>query len=101
MIIEPGDDADYDAWYRDEHLGMLAKVPGYRRSQRYRLLPLSMTPADTPRFLAVHEFDSLAALDGDELREADASVNTKRILREASVTDIRGFRLVEGFGYGR
>jgi len=35
--IEPIDDDDYNAWYREEHCGMLEKVPGYRRSRRYQL----------------------------------------------------------------
>lgn len=48
--------------------------------------------------MAVHEFDHLGALDGPELREADASPNTHRVFGQAKQVNIRGFKSVEGFG---
>lgn len=100
VCIEPKDDVDYNAWYSEEHLYMLAKVPGYRRSQRYKLGKADgRTPEDAPRFIAVHEFDTLEHLDGPELREADASPWTLKNLREAKMVDVRGFRLLTSLGY--
>jgi len=99
VIMEPTDDEDYLDWYKNEHLSMLAKVPGYRRSQRYRLGKPTGMPENPPRFLVVHEWDSLDALDGPELREADASPNTKRILANNKAIDVRGFKLVKAFNW--
>ena len=71
---------------------MLSRVPGYRRSQRYEFVT-GHTKAllGAPRFMAIHEWDHLNALDGPELREADASVNTRRVFGTALKINIRGF----------
>jgi len=96
---EPDDDQDYETFYREEHLHMLSKVPGYRRSQRYRLVRAdNECPEKVPRFMAVHEFEHLNAQDGPELREADASPNTRRVFGNAKMVNIRGFKLVDVFG---
>jgi hypothetical protein len=50
--------------------------------------------------MAVHEFDNLDSTDGSELREADASPNTIRVFGNAKMINIRGFKLVKGFGFG-
>ena len=100
MIMAPKDEDDYNDWYKNEHLGMLHKVPGYRRSQRYKLGKddfAGRTPKDCPKYLVVHEWDHLQALDGPELREADASPNTIRILKNNRIVDVRGFKLVKYF----
>ncbi|KIW86631.1 uncharacterized protein Z519_12756 [Cladophialophora bantiana CBS 173.52] len=97
--MEPPDDDDYNNFYRDEHLYMLSRVPGYRRSQRYQLESSDdVDLSAVPRFMAVHEFETLDALDGPELREADASPNTHRIIGSAKAVSVRGFKLVKTFG---
>lgn len=53
VFIEPDDEADLDAWYRKQHLDMLAMCRGYRRSTRYRL---AGDGGSGPRFLALHEY---------------------------------------------
>jgi hypothetical protein len=98
--VEPADEDDYNKFYHEEHLGMLSKVPGYRRSQRYQLISTrENAPKNVPKFMAVHEFEHLNALDGPELREADASPNTIRVFGNAKMVNIRGFKLVKGWGY--
>ena len=55
VSIEPGDgqaaEADLDAWYRRQHLDMLAMCKGYRRTTRYKRVGDA-----SPRFLALHEY---------------------------------------------
>ncbi|KAI1607851.1 hypothetical protein EDD36DRAFT_479262 [Exophiala viscosa] len=98
--MEPNDDDDYDKFYRDEHLYMLSKVPGYRRSQRYQLVSSDhLSLSSVPRFMAIHEFETLETTDGPELREADASPNTHRVIGNAKFVNIRGFRLVKTLGH--
>lgn len=71
---------------------MLSRVPGYRRSQRYEFVTANTEASlEAPRFMAVHEWDHLNALDGPELLEADASVNTRRVFGNALKVNIRGF----------
>ena len=59
--MDPKDEADYDAWYREEHLDVLHKVPGYRRSQRYKLGPPveDLTLEKAPPYVAIHEVDDV------------------------------------------
>ncbi|KAJ9630185.1 hypothetical protein H2204_008690 [Knufia peltigerae] len=96
---EPADADDYNKFYHEEHLHMLNRVPGYRRSQRYELIKgHDDSSSEAPRFMAVHEWDHFDALDGPELREADASPNTHRVFGNAKRVNIRGFKSVKGFG---
>lgn len=97
---EPADETDYHDFYETEHLDLLHKVPGYRRSQRYKLVRNIMgVPEGAPRFLVIHEFDHLDALDGPELRNADASPNVHRVFGNAKAMNVRGFRSVSSQGY--
>ena len=100
MQNEPADDHDYHKFYEEEHLGLLHKVPGYRRSQRYELINVLQSDLkDVPRFMVIHEFEHLDALDGPELKHADASPNTHRVFGTAKAVNVRGFKSVYSQGY--
>lgn len=54
---------DFDNWYRNEHLSVLAAAPGFIRSRRYELVSAStlheferMEDGKVPKYLALHEF---------------------------------------------
>jgi hypothetical protein len=97
---EPADEQDYHDFYEKEHLDLLHKVPGYRRSQRYQLISsLPEQPLDTPRFMVIHEWDHLDALDGPELRAADASPWVHKVFGNAKRVNVRGFKCVSSKGY--
>lgn len=59
----PGTEEDFEAWYRGEHLRMLAECEGYVRSRRYICETASVMQSfekreDTaPKYLALHEFE--------------------------------------------
>lgn len=54
--MNPSDEEDFEKWYREEHLNLLAKIPGYRRSLRYKIGPRTpLTQGETQPYLAVHE----------------------------------------------
>ena len=100
MQNEPADDADYHKFYEEEHLDLLHKVPGYRRSQRYELVHVIKSDLkDIPRFLVVHEFEHLDALDGPELRHADSSPWVHKVFGNAKAVNVRGFKCVYSQGY--
>ncbi len=98
--VLPADAVDYNTFYSGEHLHMLSRVPGYRRSQRYEFVAADTQVAAraAPRFMAVHEFNHLESMDGPELREADASPNTRRVFGNALKVNIRGFENVDVYG---
>ena len=54
------DPADMDKWYREEHLPMLSKVSGYRRTLRYEIGPkMGLNKSDLETSLTLHAFDSI------------------------------------------
>ncbi len=65
---EPGYEDELNAWYQEEHLGLLLKVPGFRQARRFRALE------GRPKYLALYDLDSLDALKPSP--ELDAAVNT-------------------------
>lgn len=100
--MHPLDPDDCDRWYREEHLDMLAKLPGYRRTLRYRLGPrTALTKGeDPPVFLAIHEVeDAVKALSTKEIEAANATEWTKKNVKESNPFIARGWRLVHSEGY--
>jgi hypothetical protein len=73
-IDDPEVTADYHKWYVDEHLPMLAVVPGWRMGIRGRLVSSLGNQAEICRpFLAIHHYDEENGLGGPVWR---ASVET-------------------------
>jgi hypothetical protein len=98
--VEPVDDEDYHKFYHEEHLVMLSRVLGYRRSQCFELIEREANASTNAlRFMAVHEFENLDSTDGPELRDANASPNTIRVFGNSKMVNVRGFKLVKGFGF--
>ncbi|KAK5946630.1 hypothetical protein PMZ80_000773 [Knufia obscura] len=80
--MNPANIDDFEKWYREEHLDMLAKMPGYRRSLRYRLGPATpMTKGESqPGYLAIHEVDGLEDAFGSQ--EGKAASETEWSVRQ-------------------
>jgi hypothetical protein len=70
VALEPPADAvdDFHAWYREEHSPMLMEAKGWRRIRRYE-----QVEGNGPRFMALHELDSL---DGFETKAYEAALST-------------------------
>jgi len=98
--MEPLNEADFEAWYREEHLHALHKVPGYRRSQRYKLGPPvpKLTLGDPPRYLAVHELDDVKTFSGSDNPEVSSDW-TKKQVGEAKAFTLRGWEKVKAVGF--
>ena len=80
-----GAEEDLEAWYREEHLGMLSRCRGYRRSTRYRRE--GGEGSQEPKFLALHEYACTAdELPAEQIKETRETEWAKRILGSA-----RGF----------
>lgn len=69
----PADQAkedDLKTWYRDEHIPMLARVPGWRRSRLFVTASIDKASRDTTEFAALHEFTPHNGLGGPEHKAA-------------------------------
>ena len=88
-----------DKWYREEHLGMIATHPGYRRSVRYRASTTedgSLGENVSP-FIALHEFYDVGGLEGP-IKEWAETEWSKKILDSAKVFNVRLFKLISSEG---
>jgi len=70
-----GADADYLAWYADEHIPMLLEVPGWRRVRVFE-----QVDGSGPRFMALHELDSPAVFDAEAYKKATSTPWRNRVV---------------------
>jgi pimeloyl-ACP methyl ester carboxylesterase len=63
-----GKKAELDRWYREEHIDMLSKVPGWLRTRRF--VTSSIDPGAPVEYLALHEYSPKNGLGGEEFRAA-------------------------------
>lgn len=70
LDLHPGADkkAELDRWYREEHIDMLSKVPGWLRTRRY--VTSSIDPKAPVEYLALHDYAPQNGLDGEEFKAA-------------------------------
>ena len=101
VYMNPENPEDFEKWYREEHLNLLAKLPGYRRTLRYKIGP--KTPLtkdeDPPPYLAIHEVDDVVAFGGKEADAANSTPWTVKHIEQSKPFIARGWKLVapEGF----
>ncbi|KAI1431286.1 hypothetical protein GGR50DRAFT_680298 [Xylaria sp. CBS 124048] len=93
IAIEPaeGHNGDFDAWYRNEHLGRLGIYEEFLRCTCYR-----RTDGQSPRFLMLYEFDCAPEdFHVDRMTEAWATERGLKILNEAKVYQQDVFALIQ------
>ncbi|MFJ7216193.1 hypothetical protein [Amycolatopsis sp. NPDC098790] len=68
VALSTDDEPALDAWYRDEHVPLLHRLPGWYRTRRYRL-----SEGDGPALLAFHEISDVGLFETAEYREATST----------------------------
>jgi hypothetical protein len=91
LSVPAGAEDDLQAWYTDEHIPMLLKVPGWQRIRRFRLVRGMDGPA--PEFLSVHELAGPQVLEEPAYRAAVSTPWRDRVVASA----LRRERRVFGF----
>jgi hypothetical protein len=81
--------ADFADWYRQEHIGMLLEVPGWRRVRLFR-----QVVGDGPSFMAVHELETLDVFDHPNYTAAISTPWRARIRSSVSRYERSLFRLL-------
>lgn len=102
--LEPpnSDVDDFDAWYRQEHLDVLANAPGYVRTRRYEVVSgtslkeFQRSEGDGPKFLALHEFEG-EDLPWKELGESAETEWARRVMGGLVASEIGWFRGKRGY----
>jgi len=91
-------DADFDAWYRKEHLRLLSQCPGYRRSRRFKVVNATVLDGfvrkepEVPQYLALHEFDG-EDFPFTELGPTADTEWAKRIMGNTRAAEVGWYRL--------
>jgi len=98
VAMEPAEggeaEADFEDWYRKQHLDMLAMCEGYRRTTRYK-----RTDGIQPRYLALHEWACAPEdLPKEKVKQVAETDWSRKILGEAKVFDRDVFELIEAQG---
>ncbi|KAI0369003.1 hypothetical protein BV20DRAFT_968494 [Pilatotrama ljubarskyi] len=100
--IKPELEDELNRWYTEEHIPLLAKVPGWRRSRRFVLKsagPAKGTDAGKvvgrpPKYLAVHEWDSPESFETQEFKHATSTPWRMKMFESADVWDGRQFKVM-------
>jgi hypothetical protein len=86
--VPPEHEAEFNRWYDEEHVPLLAKVPGVLTARRF------FDPKGKPRYIALYELDNDKARDRPEWQAALATPWARRIdeLTEGCEWLLRMFR---------
>ncbi|KAF9883014.1 hypothetical protein FE257_004327 [Aspergillus nanangensis] len=77
-------EADLQNWYRDEHIPMLSKVPGWRSSRLF--VTAAIDPKAPREFVSLHEYKASNGLGGPEHKAAMDTPWRNRLMAD-TVTD--------------
>jgi hypothetical protein len=92
MSPAPGGDEDFVAWYRQEHIGTLLAVPGWRRVRLFK-----QVEGAGPAFMAVHELESPAVFDAPEYEASISTPWRQRIRSSVTRYERNLFKLLRTF----
>lgn len=81
LSLAPGQKGqEIDKWYNEEHVEMLQKVPGWRRTRRF--VTSTIDNKDEVEYLALHEYAPQNGLGGSEFQAATSTPWAKKIMSE-------------------
>ena len=97
MSVPEGSEDDLAAWYTEEHIPMLLKVPGWRRIRRFRLTRALDGP-EPGSFLSVHELAGPEVLEDPGYRAAVSTPWRDQVVASALRRERRVFGLRNAIG---
>ncbi|EIW57247.1 uncharacterized protein TRAVEDRAFT_168885 [Trametes versicolor FP-101664 SS1] len=91
--VKPETEDEFNKWYEEEHIPLLAKVPGWVRSRRFVLEDAAAagpeaTAGTPPKHLTIHEWEGLEAMETKEFKEAVSTPWMQKI-QETAIVDAR------------
>ncbi|KAI5285494.1 hypothetical protein KEM54_000528 [Ascosphaera aggregata] len=76
VTLQPGQEDNFHKWYREEHMPMMTKIPGFLRIRRFRTSSIGANASNPTQWLSVIEWDKnptgtpeLAAMNSTPWRE--------------------------------
>jgi len=98
--IAPENEDDFNKWYDEEHMDLVARVTGWKRGRRYKLAEYTQIKgADQPasKYLALHELDNGDFEHSEEIKHARSTEWAQRVIKSALRREVRVFRLHKAF----
>ena len=82
LTLKEGQDKEEELakWYKEEHIPLLSKVPGWRRTRRF--VTSSLEPERQKEWLALHEYAPENGLGGPEFQAAVSTEWNERIYKD-------------------
>ncbi|PSN72614.1 alpha/beta-hydrolase [Corynespora cassiicola Philippines] len=80
--VREGQEEELRKWYEEEHVALLQKVPGWRRTRRFQTSYLDIQDGRPMEFLALHEYAPENGLGGPEFVAAISTPWSKKIYEE-------------------
>jgi len=101
----PEGEAEFNKWYEEEHMGLVAKTPGWLRGRRYRLVDRTELAGKADKsnavsaipYLAVHEWDRPDFLEQPELKHATSTPWRTEVTKTIVRREARTFELYRNF----
>ncbi|KAG4033265.1 hypothetical protein MFRU_005g02780 [Monilinia fructicola] len=91
-------DEEYNKWMEEEHLPMLAKVPGWRRSRRFVTSSI-LGGKEGKEYLNIHEYAPQNGVSGEAFQAAISTEWSKKLLATALKSKkVRHYDLYYTFG---
>ncbi|EAW06826.1 putative alpha/beta hydrolase [Aspergillus clavatus NRRL 1] len=87
---------ELNRWYDEEHIAMLSRVPGWRRSRRF--VTAAIDPNAPREYISLHEYAPKNGLEGPEHNAAKSTPWSKRISEIAIEKKRRVYQWVYTFG---
>lgn len=78
---------EWEEWYKEEHIGMLSKVPGWLRTRMYKTS--SIDSKAKREYVAIHDYKPQNGLGGTEFQAAVSTPWAKRMLGEVATGKTR------------
>ncbi|KAI0767852.1 hypothetical protein C8Q74DRAFT_1203477 [Fomes fomentarius] len=104
MELETYAEAEFNRWFDEEHIPLLACVPGWVRSRRFVLKEWYGSGREVkeerpPKYLALHEWSSLDAFRTKEFKRATTTPWRMEVLKEDRVIkyEMRVFRVARNW----
>lgn len=93
VALEPPPDGvqEFHDWYREEHSPMLMRADGWRRIRRYE-----QVEGNGPRFMALHELESLGGYETEAYRAATSTPWRERVIGAVVRRERLRFELING-----
>ncbi|KAJ6554947.1 hypothetical protein DFH09DRAFT_1248501 [Mycena vulgaris] len=98
--IAPENEDDFNKWYDEEHMDLVARVPGWKRGRRYKLVDSKQSgQADelVSKYLIVHELDNGDFEPTAEFKYPTSTDWAKRVIGSAIRLEVRKFELHKVF----